>query len=424
MRELAAKVREAGRLLATADGHERAEALRRMAGALTSQRARILEANALDVAAAQEAVAEGRMTAALAARLPLSEKKLDTLAEGLLGLADREDPVGESLARRELGDGLLLEQRTVPIGTLLVVFESRPDALVQVAALAVRSGNGLLLKGGKEAAHSNRVLHAVLQEALAPLPADALGLVVDRAEVAALLELDDLIDLVIPRGGNALVRHVQANTRIPVLGHADGVCHVFVDAEADPALVLPVVLDSKLDYPAACNAMETLLIHRDYPDADALITGLQASGVTLHGGPEAVARWGMSPVEDFHTEYSGPEASVAIVGGLDDAIAHIHRYGSGHTEAILTREERTASSFLRRVDSASVFHDCSTRFADGFRYGLGAEVGISTSRIHARGPVGVEGLLTTRWTVRGKGHTVGAVARGEWVFAHRDLPKE
>ncbi|MCA9571819.1 MAG: glutamate-5-semialdehyde dehydrogenase, partial [Myxococcales bacterium] len=341
--------------------------------------------------------------------------------DGLRALAAMGDPLHRLLRRTQLGDGLVLEQRTVPMGTLLVIFESRPDALVQVAALAVRSGNGLLLKGGKEAAYSNRALHAVLAGALAPLPSAALGLVEGRADVDALLKLDGLVDLVIPRGSNALVRHVQENTRIPVLGHADGVCHVFVDADADPERALAVVLDSKLDYPAACNAMETLLVHEGYPHADALIAGLRDAGVRLRGGPSAAARWGLPPVEDFHTEYSDTEASVALVPDVDAAIAHIHRFGSGHTEAIVTRDTSVAERFLARVDSASVFHDCSTRFADGFRYGLGAEVGISTSRIHARGPVGVEGLLTTRWTLRGGGHTVGAVKRGEWSFDHSDL---
>lgn len=424
MIELATEVRAAGRQLAQAGGEARSEALRRMADALLAEQDAILAANALDVEAAAEDVAAGRMTEALAARLPLDAAKLSTLAEGLRSLAALGDPVGRLLRRTRLGEGLALEQRTVPIGTLLVIFESRPDALVQVAALAVRSGNGLLLKGGKEAAHSNRALHDVLSRALAPLPARALGLVENRAEVSALLGLDGLIDLVIPRGSNALVRHVQDHTRIPVLGHADGVCHLYVDQAADPERALALALDSKLDYPAACNALETLLIHRDYPEADALIAGLQAGGVTLRGGPEAAARWDLEPVEDFHTEYGDTIASVALVDGLDAAVEHIHAHGSGHTEAIVTRDPDTAEAFLSRVDSASVFHDCSTRFADGFRYGLGAEVGISTSRIHARGPVGVEGLLTTRWTLRGDGHTVGAVKTGAWRFDHLSLPTE
>ncbi len=422
MRTLAQEVRAAGRALATAGPRARSEALERMATALLDERATIAEANAIDVAAARRAVREGRMTEALAARLPLTPSRIEALAASLRDLAASPDPVGVLRRKTRLGEGLLLEQRTVPIGTLLVIFESRPDALVQVAALAVRTGNGLLLKGGKEAQASNRALHRILADALHPLPATTLGLVESRADVGALLAMDECIDLVIPRGSNALVRYVQANTRIPVLGHADGVCHVYVDRSADPDQAKQITLDSKLDYPAACNAMETLLLHRAYPHADALIAALQDAGVELRGDPEAVARWGLAPVEDFHTEYSDRIASVALVDDLDEAIAHIHRYGSGHTEAIVTEDHAVAERFLSEVDSASVFHGCSTRFADGYRYGLGAEVGISTSRIHARGPVGVEGLLTTRWTLRGHGHTVGAIRAGTWRFEHEQLP--
>ena len=218
-----------------------------------------------------------------------------------------------------------------------------------------------------------------------------------------------------------MVQHVQANTRIPVLGHADGVCHVYVHADADPGMAAALVRDAKCDYPAACNAMETLLLHAEWPHGAELLGRLREAGVALYGGPRAAGRFGLEPVVDFHHEYGDLAASVAIVGGMDEAIAHIHRYGSGHTEAIVTPDPVTAEAFLTRVDSASVFHNVSTRFADGYRYGLGAEVGISTSRIHARGPVGVDGLLTTRWTARGDGHTVGAVARGEWAFTHESL---
>ncbi|MEZ4322035.1 MAG: glutamate-5-semialdehyde dehydrogenase [Myxococcota bacterium] len=421
MRSLAINARRAGRELAALPPEARTAALHRMADALGARSDEILAQNALDVAAAAEQVRTGAMSEALAARLPLTPAKLAGLQAGLRTLADAEDPLNRLLRKTTLGDGLDLEQRTVPIGVLLVIFESRPDALVQVAGLAVKSGNGLLLKGGKEATHSNRVLHAVLTEALDPISPDVVGLIETRAQIAALLELDDVIDLVIPRGGNALVRHVQQNTRIPVLGHADGVCHVYVDAAADPAIAEAVVLDSKTDYPAACNAMETLLVHADYPHADALIAALRGAGVTLYGGAVAASRFGLEPVVDYHHEYGDLACAVAVVGNLDAAIAHIHRYGSGHTEAIVTTDRSTAEAFLSRVDSASVFHDVSTRFADGFRYGLGAEVGISTARIHARGPVGVEGLLTTRWTARGAGHTVGAVSRGEWQFAHERL---
>ncbi|MCB9673483.1 MAG: glutamate-5-semialdehyde dehydrogenase [Alphaproteobacteria bacterium] len=418
---MALAARRAGRELASRSGAERSAALERMAAALDARRAEIQKANAEDVAAAADLVAQGRMSEALAARLPLSDRKIEGLVEGLRTLAAADDPIGRLLRKTRLGEGLELEQRTVPIGVLLVIFESRPDALVQVAGLAVKSGNGLLLKGGKEALHSNRVLHRVLAEALSPLSPDVVGLVETRSQISELLELDDVIDLVIPRGGNALVRHVQQSTRIPVLGHADGVCHVYVDKAADPAMAEAIVLDSKTDYPAACNAMETLLVHDAYPHADALVAALKRAGVRLYGGPHASRRFHLEHVEDFHHEYGDLAASVALVGGLTAAIDHIHRYGSGHTESIVTSDPKAAEAFLARVDSASVFHNVSTRFADGYRYGLGAEVGISTARIHARGPVGVEGLLTTRWTARGSGHTVGAVTRGDWQFTHERL---
>lgn len=391
-----------------ASGQDRAAALQRMAQALLTHTDDLLTANQRDVEAAAAQVQAGTMSQAMADRLPLSASKLAGLADGLRTLAQAPDPVGRLLRATRLGDGLTLEQRTTPIGVLLVIFESRPDALVQVVGLAIKSGNGLLLKGGKEAVHSNRALFDVLLEALAPLP-PAIGLVETRAEIGELLALDGLIDLVIPRGSNALVQHIQRNTRIPVLGHADGVCHVYVDAAADPERAKAIVLDAKLDYPAACNAMETLLLHADF-DAGPLLSALEEAGVTLHHDPP-----------DFHHEYGDTEASVAVVPDLDAAIDHIHAHGSGHTEAIVTEDPAAAERFLARVDAASVFHNCSTRFADGYRYGLGAEVGISTGRIHARGPVGVEGLLTTRWTARGAGHTVTAIREGRWSFTHEQL---
>jgi delta-1-pyrroline-5-carboxylate synthetase len=407
--EQAAKAREAARALRAASTSDRNRALERLAEALLDRQGEILAENAQDVAEGRIAVAEGRMSASLAARLKLSPDKLATLAEGVRAIAAMDEPLGRVLAARELAEGLVLRQVSSPIGVLLVIFESRPDVLPQVAALALKSGNGLVLKGGKEATRSNRVLHRVLREAIAPLPASCVELVETRTQIAELLELDELIDLVIPRGSNSLVRHIQGSTRIPVLGHADGVCHVYVDAAADLEQAIPLVVDSKCDYPAACNAMETLLVHRDV-DPEPLVQALQALGVTVHREPE-----------DWHTEYSALECALRVVDSLEQAVEHIHAHGSGHTEAILTTDAQAAARFLEIVDSACVFHDCSTRFADGFRFGLGAEVGISTARIHARGPVGIEGLLTTRWILRGRGQTVAPFSRGEADYTHREL---
>lgn len=419
-RAQARAARDASRVLQALSSEHRAELLHRVADALDTHREALLQANAADVSAARERVAAGTMTEALAARLPLGSK-LDGLVAGIHAIADMDDPVGRVLRTTELGPGLILTQQTAPLGVLLVIFESRPDALPQIAALALRAGNGLILKGGKEALHSNRALHQVIVDALAPeVPPEVVGLVETRADVAQLLDLDDVIDLVIPRGSNALVRGIQERSRIPVLGHADGICHVYVDAAADPDKAVAIVVDAKTDYPAACNAMETLLLHESV-DSEPILAALRDAGVALSGGPVAAERLGLPAAATLSHEYSDLAATVEIVPDVDAAIDHIHRYGSGHTESIVTEDAATAEHFLSRVDSASVFHNVSTRFADGFRYGLGAEVGISTSRIHARGPVGVEGLLTTRWVARGDGHTVGAVARGEWAFTHRKL---
>lgn len=423
-RQQALAARAAARTLATAPTGHRVAALHRVADALVARQDEILAANARDVAAAEVAVQSGAMTAALAARLPLTPGKLATLAEGLRAIAAMPEPVGRVLGRTELADGLVLDKTTSPLGVLLVIFESRPDALPQIAALALRSGNGLVLKGGKEAAHSNEVLHRVITEALAPeIPGEVIQLVQTREDVSELLALDDVIDLVIPRGSNALVRHIQAHTRIPVLGHADGVCHVYVDADADPAMAARIVADSKTDYPAACNAMETLLVHASWADDSRLEDLLAAlDGVTLYAHPDQAERLGLPAAEDLHLEYGDLACTVALVPDVATAIAHVHAHGSGHTECIVTDNDQAAATFLAGVDSACVFHNCSTRFADGFRFGLGAEVGISTSRIHARGPVGVEGLLTTRWLLRGHGQTVGQTKSGEVVFTHRPLP--
>lgn len=318
----------------------------------------------------------------------------------------------------------MLEQVAAPIGVLLIIFESRPDALPQIASLALRSGNGLLLKGGKEAARSNALLHKVIVDALAPdVPPGLISLVEGREGVDQLLKLDDVIDLVIPRGGNSLVRYIQSNTKIPVLGHADGVCHVYVDAKADIEMAKSIAVDAKIDYPAACNAMETLLVHESLKEGgglDALMQALRDAGVEIHGGQRASGELGLPPMPAARHEYGNLACTLELVPGLDAAIDYIHANGSSHTDCIVTADDAVAADFLRRVDSACVFHNASTRFADGFRFGLGAEVGISTSRIHARGPVGVEGLLTTRWLMRGGGHLVQKDTAV--VYKHEHLP--
>ena len=422
-REMAVEARLAGRVLSRLSSTARRRAIERVASALERRAEEILAVNAEDVADGRAAVAAGTLSASLAKRLVLDEAKLGDLVRGIRAIASAGDPLGRVVRQTELAEGLMLRQETSPLGVLLVIFESRPDALPQVAALALSSGNGLVLKGGKEARRSNRILHRVITEALAPdVPAGVIGLVETRADVGELLALDDVIDLVIPRGSNAMVRHIQAHTRIPVMGHADGICHVYVDATADLDMAVGIVVDSKTDYPAACNAMETLLVHRQLVASGGLkrlMDALAGAGVVLHQAPGADL--GLPDAPALRHEYSDLAATVVVVDHVGAAVDHIHAHGSGHTESIVANDAGVADQFLEAVDSACVFHNASTRFADGFRFGLGAEVGISTSRIHARGPVGVEGLLTTRWKLVGEGDTVASFRSGARRFTHRRL---
>ena len=355
-------------------------------------------------------------------RLQLTEDKLDVLAAGIRSIAEQDEPLGQTMSTTELSEGLVLEKVTCAIGVLLIIFESRPDCLPQIAALAIRSGNGVLLKGGKEATRSNALLHSIIADTIESASGGRVGrgavsLVSGRDSIPSLLKLDDCIDLVIPRGSNALVKFIKESTHIPVMGHADGICHVYVDALADAATAERVVIDAKTDFPAACNAAETLLLHENTVSsglADRLLRGLRSAGVTLYGGPAAIAAGCVDrPADSLSSEYGDLAMTVELVSGLPAAMEHIHKYGSGHTECIVTEDCAAAEIFLSSVDSACVFHNASTRFADGFRFGLGAEVGISTGKIHARGPVGIEGLLTSKWKLRSTtagGHTVAAFA--------------
>ena len=333
-------------------------------------------------------------------------------------------------AARDAKAGLLLTKVSVPLGVLAVIFEARPDAVTQIAALALKSGNAVLLKPGREVERTALALVSVLRQALRAegLPEDAVSLVLGRERAAELLQLHCLVDLVIPRGSSSLVRYVQANTHIPVLGHAEGICHIYVDRHFDPDLALRVIDDAKTDYPAACNALETVLLHREIaPDfLPSLAYRLHERHVTIHADTEARVLLEQAgddntlPVEDWHVEYGDLALSIGVVDSLDEAIDHIHRYGSLHTESIITDDEDAAERFLREVDAAGVYHNVSTRFADGFRYGFGAEVGVSTSKFHARGPVGLEGLTSYKYILRGHGHVAGEYrGPGSRAFTHR-----
>jgi glutamate-5-semialdehyde dehydrogenase len=414
---------EAGGRLARAPAESRTRALGALATSLVDPAvcARVLEANAADLAAA------AGLEAPLVRRLKLDEAKLETLADGARQLASRADPLGTVLARRKLDEGLVLEQVRCPLGVLAVVFESRPDALVQIASLALRSGNAVLLKGGREAMQSNRVLTEVVRVAFerAGLPPDAVQLLDDRSEVEALLGLEKGVDLVVARGGKAFVQHVRARSRVPVLAHAEGVCHVFLHRSAEPGKASRIVVDSKVTYPAACNAVETLLWEPGAEAAlDASVSALQTAGVELRGDAATRARHsGMKAATeaDWDAEYGALVLSVAQVPDLDGALAHIARHGSQHTEAIVAEDRHAAERFLAEVDAACVFHDASTRFADGYRFGLGGEVGIGTGKLHARGPVGVDGLLTFRWIVHGSGQVSADYGPGKKPFLHEEL---
>ncbi|XP_021821672.1 delta-1-pyrroline-5-carboxylate synthase-like [Prunus avium] len=419
-RDLAVSARESSRQLRALGSKDRRKILLDVADALVANEGQIIAENEADIAVAQENGYEK----ALISRLALKPGKIAALATSIRKLADMEEPIGRVLQKTELAEGLVLEKVSCPLGVLLVVFESRPDALVQIASLAIQSRNGLLLKGGKEAKRSNAILHKVITSAIPEnVGGKLIGLVNTRDEIPDLLKLDDVIDLVIPRGSNKLVSQIKESTKIPVLGHADGICHVYIDKSANKDMAKRIVLDAKTDYPAACNAMETLLVHKDLVTDDGgfkqIISGLQGLGVTLYGGPKASTVLNIPETSSFHHEYSSLACSVEIVDDVTAAINHIHEHGSAHTDCIVTEDHEVAETFLSQVDSAAIFHNASTRFCDGARFGLGAEVGISTSRIHARGPVGVEGLLTARWILRGNGQVVDS-DRGV-KYTHKDL---
>ena len=419
------KVRSAASLLSTTSDNERKLALQRIADAILASKTEIFAENAKDLEAAK---ANG-ISEAVLHRLVFSEDKLSSVTKGIHELCQLQDPIGKVREKRELDPGFVLEKRTFPIGVIGMIFEARPDALVQIASLALRSGNGIILKGGKEAALTNRKLVEVIQKATADssFGKDWILGIESHEDVDAMLKAEGYVDLLIPRGSNAFVRYVMDNTRIPVIGHADGLCTTYVDEYADQDKIIPVCVDAKIQYPAACNATETFLVHekiaRDFlPKLD---KALSDKGVKIHADKAII---GLMPhaVEatdkDFHTEYLALECAVRTVSSVQEAVEHIQSHGSHHTDAIMTQNKANADYFVAKVDSADVFVNCSTRFADGFRFGLGAEVGIATSKLHARGPVGLDGLMTTKWILNGNGETVAEYsgANGK-PFHHKEL---
>ena len=416
--EKARKAREASYNMAVLTREQKDTALKAIADALNAEKDRIIAANAEDLANAEAADLEKP----LIKRLKFADAKIADVTDGILSLMTLEDPVGKQTLHTTLDDGLELYRVTCPIGVIGVIFESRPDALVQIATLCLKSGNAVFLKGGSEAANTNKILADVIYEAgvKAGLPEGWLNLLTTRAEISDMLELDEFIDLIIPRGSNAFVQYIMQHTNIAVLGHADGVCHTYINEKADPAIALKVAVDAKTQYVSVCNATETFLVDESLKDTLLvdLVKTLQGAGVTIYGDDYVSQAFGAEKVTEWHHEYLDMKCSVKIVSGIDEAIAHINRYGSGHTDAIITEDKSAADRFMLGVDSGSVLVNCSTRFADGFRYGFGAEVGISTSKIHARGPVGLEGLVSYKYKLIGNGDIVGDYASGAKKFKH------
>lgn len=420
MIELAKRAKAASTPLSDTSVELRNRALLAMAEALRVHSAEIGEANRRDLEASRD------LGDALQKRLVFDEKKLRGVVDGLEALASLPDPLGRVLTRTELAEGLHLRRVTCPIGVIGIIFEARPDALVQISSLCLKSGNAVLLKGGKEALHTNRILAEVIRNATEAvgLPGDWIQLLETREEVNGMLRLNEYIDLIVPRGSNSFVKYIMENTTIPVLGHSAGLCHLFLDASANLEKAVAIAVDAKTQAPATCNTVETLLVHKDAASRllPAVCDALRNAGVELRGDEmsRSLVTW-MKPAteEDWSTEYLALILSVKVVDDLVAAIAHINYFGSHHTDAIVTEDAAAAELFQRRVDSADVFWNASTRFADGYRFGLGAEVGISTSKIHARGPVGLEGLTIYKWLLSGQGDTVAPFADGRRAFTHR-----
>lgn len=423
MIEAAKRARKASIALAAMDTAHKNNALRAIMKALEENIEKIKAANSIDIANSEaEEVSEP-----LIKRLRFDEKKVADVNSGIKSLIGLEDPVGKVQLKTELDDDLVLTRLAWPIGVIGVIFESRPDALVQISTLCLKSGNAALLKGGSEAKETNRILFEIIEKASieAGMPEGWITLMESREDVNSILAMDEYIDLLIPRGSNSFVQYIMKHTNIPIMGHADGICHTFVDESADLDMAVNLVVDSKTQYVVVCNALETLLVHEKIADRflPALKIALEAKGAQIKGceKTQAIIECEAASEEDWKTEYLDYVLSIKVVSGLEEAIEHINRYGSGHTDTIITENAVNTKIFMTLIDSANVFHNASTRFSDGFRYGFGAEVGISTSKIHARGPVGLEGLLIYKYQLEGQGQIVADYASGKKSFKHRRL---
>ena len=411
--EIATKAKNASKKVATLSTEIKNKALLNIANNLKVNQDKIFEANKMDLELARPFVEKGELSQSVFNRLKLDENKMRDMIQGIIDISNLEDPIGKTLLKRQLDDGLILTKISCPIGVLGIIFEARPDVISQISSLAIKSSNAVILKGGKESINTNKAIMNVIQEALAKtegFPENVLTQVFTRDDVKNMLSMDKYIDLIIPRGGNNLVKFIKENTKIPVLGHADGICHIFVDASADLEKSKRVIIDAKTQYPSACNSVETILIHKDFKYETELLKALEDADIELIATPES-----------WHKEYSDKVLSYKFVSSLEEAIEHINEFSSGHTESILTEDENNAKIFMNAVDSAGVYHNVSTRFADGFRYGFGAEVGISTNKTHARGPVGLEGLTIYKYNLEGNGDIVKDYVEGVKKFNHKDI---
>ena len=410
---LAQCAKQASKKLAFLSTTIKNKALLNIAEELENNKTDIFEANKRDLENAKSLLESGEINQSTYNRLKLDENKMRDMIQGVIDVYNLDDPIGKTLLQRSLDTGLILSKISCPIGVLGIIFEARPDVITQISALAIKSSNAVILKGGKEAVETNKAIMFAIKNALdktEDFPQNAITQVFSRDDVKQMLEMDKYIDLIIPRGGNSLVKFIKENTKIPVLGHADGICHIFVDEYADLEKAKRIIIDAKTQYPSACNSVETLLIHKDFSAKDELLNALKNANIELIYAPES-----------WHIEYSDTILSVKEVESLNDAIEHINEFSSGHTEAIITESRENAQYFLSAIDSAGVYHNASTRFADGFRYGFGAEIGISTNKTHARGPVGLEGLTIYKFTLQGNGDIVKDYVNGKKSFNHKDL---
>ena len=423
IKEEAKAVKLASPKMAGTSEEARNKALLEVVKQLKARRQEIFEANAMDLKQAEI----DKVAAPIIKRLKFDETKLRDVIAGIEDLVKLEDPLFKQDMHRQLDEGLTLYRETCPIGVIGVIFEARPDALIQISSLCIKSGNCVILKGGSETMNSNRVLFNIIYEAVikSGMPENCMLQLEARSEITDLLTCNESVDLLIPRGSNAFVQYIMNNTKIPVMGHADGICHIYVDKEADFKKAIPIIIDAKIQYVSACNSVETLLIHKDIVDefVPKLYEALKENNVELRGTEEIVKLTGCNQgtEEDNRKEYLDYIVSAKVVNSLDEAIEHINYFGSHHTDCIITENSETANEFMRYVDSAGVYQNCSTRFADGYRYGFGAEVGISTSKIHARGPVGLEGLVSYKYKLFGNGNVVDDYAKGKKQFHFKEL---